>query len=155
MIGEHQIKILMLFYDLEKALFEFYEVLSTIYPEHNTLWRKLIEEEHMHAEAVRKLYKLTYEGKALFDEGTIHHAGVQSIIDYIHSITESARHKAYNEKQLLTISRDIERTLVERKLFDYFKVSSEFAVLLKTLREGSEAHSVMVEKELAKISSKP
>ena len=154
MIGEHQIKTIMLFYELEKSLYEFYEVLSRTYPEHDTLWKRLMEEEQMHAESVQKLYRLIYDGKTLFDEGTIQHAGVQSIIDYVHGITDSARNKAYTEKQVLTITRDIERTLIEKKLFNYFRVAPEFTDLLRTLREGSEGHSAMAEKELAKISDK-
>ncbi|MDO9289900.1 MAG: hypothetical protein Q7T83_14035 [Thermodesulfovibrionales bacterium] len=153
MIEDHQIKTLMLLYELEKALSDMYVVFSQEYPEHNVLWKKLISDEHKHAEAVRNLYKLTYQRKVLFDEGTIKHAGVQSIVDYIKNITDSARQKKYTAKQAISHSLDIEKSLIERKLFDHFKVSSEFADLLRVLQEGSESHGALVEKELAKMAN--
>ena len=91
MISNHQIKTLMLLYELEKALGDMYVIFSQAHPEHNVLWKRLIAEEHYHAESVRKLYGLTYQGKVLFDEGTIKHAGIQSIIDHIKNISDSAR----------------------------------------------------------------
>jgi hypothetical protein len=128
-----------------------YVAFSHAYPLHNNLWNRLIAEEKQHAEAIRKLYGLTYQGKVLFDEGTIQHAAVQSIIDYIKSISDSARNKKYSDKQIVSLSLDIEKSLLEKKLFDHFKVSSEFADVLKTLQEGSEAHASLVEKEMKNI----
>lgn len=155
MIEKHQIKTLMLLYELEKALSDMYVTFSQTHPEHNILWKRLIADEQTHAEAVQKLYSLTYQGKALFDEGTIKHAGIQTIIDYIKNISNSAHHMTYTEKGVISISLDIEKSLIERKLFDHFNVSSEFADLLNTLREGSEAHAALVEKELAVITNRP
>ena len=155
MIEDHQIKTLMLLHELEEALGNMYVTFSRQYPEHNVLWNRLIAEEQKHAEAVRSLYRLTYEGRVLFDEGAIKHAAVQSIIDYIKNITESAHQKKYSEKQILSHSLDIEKSLIERKLFDHFKVSSELADVLSALQEGSESHGSLVEKELAKIRNRP
>jgi hypothetical protein len=131
-----------------------YGVFSQTCPEHDVLWKKLIAEEQMHAEAVRKLYGLTYQGKVLFDEGTIKHAGIRSIIDYIRSISDSAGQRRFTAVQLISHSLDIEKSLIERKLFDHFTVSPEFANLLRILQQGSESHGALVEGELAKITNK-
>jgi rubrerythrin len=147
MIEDHQIRTLMLLYELEKSLSGMYEVFSHEYPAHNNLWNRLISEEQKHAEAVRKLYGLTYQGKVLFEEGTIKNAGVQSIIDYIKNVSDSARNRKYTDRQAISLSLDIEKSLIEKKLFDHFKVSSELADVLSTLQEGSEGHASLVEKE--------
>lgn len=154
MMEDHQIKTLMLLHELEEALGNMYVTFSQEYPEHNVLWKRLIAEEQQHAEAVRALYRQIYQGKVLFDEGAIKHAAVQSIIDYIKNITDSAHQKKFSEKQIISHSLDVEKSLIERRLFDHFKVSSEFADVLRTLQEGSESHGALVEKELAKITNK-
>lgn len=148
---DYQMKILLSLHDLEKTIGDMYKIFAKRFPEHNTLWKTLIKEEHEHAAAVQKLFKLTDQGQVFFDEGTFKPAGIQWFIDYVKDIGEAANHGKYNEKQAVTISLDIEKSLIEKDIFKHFKGSLEFADLLRTLREGSEAHVSLVEKELAKI----
>lgn len=154
MLKDYQMKILLSLHDLEKTVGDLYEIFAKRFPEHNTLWDTLIKEEQEHAEAVQNLYKLTSQGQVLFDEGAFKLAGIQWFIDYLKDICDAANHGKYNEKQAVTISLDIEKSLIEKDIFKHFKVSPEFADLLRTLQQGSQAHISLVEKELAKIERK-
>ena len=127
----------MLFHELEKTLGDVYVLFAEKFPEHNNLWQTLIKEEQEHAEAVRKLYQLTYKGQALFDEGVIKAEGVQSIIDYVKDTCDPAKLGKLTAKQALMITHDIEKSLIKRDLFSHFRVSFQFGDMLRCLREGS------------------
>jgi len=148
---DYQMKILLSLHDLERTIGDLYKIFAKLFPEHNTLWDTLIKEEHEHAAAVQKLFKLTNEGQVSFDEGTFKPAGVQWFLDYLKEISDAANHGKYNKKQAVSIALDIEKSLIEKDIFKHFKGSPEFADLLRTLQEGSEAHVSLVAKELATI----
>ncbi len=154
MIQEHQIKILMLMYDLEKALSEMYVVFSELFPDHKVLWKILIREERAHAEAVRKLYKLTYEGQALFNEGAIKATAVRSVTEFIRGVCDNAKAGRCSEIQALVSTHDIEKSLLETALFKHFSVSPLFAEVLHVLHEGTNAHVKLSKGALGKARSK-
>ena len=141
----------MLFNELEKALGDMYELFAERFPEHNDLWQTLIKEEREHAEAVQKLYQLTYQREALFDEGIIKAEGVQSIIDYVRDTCNIARLGKYSAMQALTTAHDLEKSLIAKSIFSHFKVSPQFADMLRYLREGSQNHIELTKNELNKI----
>jgi len=152
MLKDNQIKILMLVHELEKTLAEIYELFAEKFPEHTTLWQTLIKEEQEHAEAVRKLYKLTYERQASFAEGIIKVEGVQSIIDYAKSVGEAAKLGKFTALQALTKAHEIEKSLIEREIFGHFRVSSQFTDMLRYLHDGSQNHVQLTKNELDKAA---
>ena len=151
MLQEHQIKILMLSYELEKTLHELYLLFSEKFSDHNNLWDPLIKEEEAHAEAVRKLYQLSYDGKCVFDEGKIKPAALQSIIDYLKNIIETARQGKLDACKAITFTVDVENSLLEKDIFRHFKVSPQFSGMLQALHEGTRSHAQLAKKELEKI----
>lgn len=152
MLKEKQIRILMLVCDLEKTLGDIYTQFSGKFPEHNDLWELLIKEELEHAEATRELYRLTFEGKSLFDEGGIKEDAVQSILDYLRVVHDNARRGRYSLKKAVEITCEVEETIIERDFFTHFKVSPEYAQMLKTLDEGTRAHASLARKKLESLT---
>ena len=150
---DYQIKILMLMHDLEKTIGEIYEVFSEIYPEHNNLWETLIMDEKAHAEAIRKLYKLTYEGQALFDESTIDIFTVQSVLDYVKGVHDDAISGKYTEQQALALTYEMEKSLLEKDLFKHFEVAPKFAAVLKVLHDGTQTHIDISKRELDRVNA--
>lgn len=150
MLQEKQIKILMLMHELEELLAEMYRLFSEKFPARDGLWQTLIHEEQEHAEAVRTLYRLTYKKESLFSEGALRAEGVQTVIDYIRGMIDSARRGRFSEIQALTAAHDIEKSMIERDLFAYFKVRPEYAETLKYLRESSHSHIELTKIELEK-----
>jgi len=147
---DYQIKILMLFHELEKALGDMYMLFAERFPEHNNLWHRLIKEEQEHAEAVQKLYQLTYQGQALFDEGIIKAEGVQTIIDYVKDACAAEKPGSITALQALTTAHDLEKSLIAKSIFSHFRVSPQFADMLRYLREGSLSHIDLTKNELDK-----
>ena len=150
MLKDNQIKILMLVHELEKTLGEIYGLFAEKFPEYNTLWQTLIQDELSHAEAVRKLYQLTYERKSAFHEGILKVEGVQSIIDYVKGVCEAAKLGKLTALQALKTAHDIEKSLIERNIFRHFKVTPQFAEMLKYLHDGAQHHIELTKNALDK-----
>ena len=51
-------------------------------------------------------------------------------------------------EQALELSRDIEKSLIAKNIFNHFKVRLEYANLLNYLRESSEHHAQLVQEEI-------
>jgi len=154
MIENYQIRILMLMFDLEKLLGDIYAVFKDQFPSHAALWETLMKEEYEHADAVRSLYRMTYEKQVLFNEGTIKAEGIQSVIDYLKPVLENSTKGKYSAEKAVYIAYDIEKSLVEKDIFKHFDVSPKFEVLLFHLLEGSRQHFALIKKEYDKIQLK-
>lgn len=148
MLEDHKIEILLLAHQLEKSLAGLYEVFVKRYTTNNSLWSYLLHEENGHAEALRKLYQLTYENKSYFDSGTIKPAAIQSVIDYVEEIINSATSGMLSESQALRITYDLESCIFEKDLFTHFKVSAEYSEILRKVIEEDRTHIQMVKNEL-------
>lgn len=117
MLQDYQIKTLMLVHELEKTIGEIYEVFAERLPEHKTLWNRLAKEEQEHAEAVRQLYRLTYEEQVLFDQGSLKTEAVQSIVDYLKRIYDAAKRGKFTATEAVSITYDTEKSLILRRVF--------------------------------------
>jgi hypothetical protein len=148
MLEQEQIKILMRLHELEQSLAAMYSLFSEKFPAHRELWGILIKEENEHADAVQKLYQLTYKKDASFSEGTTRLAAIEDIIDYVKKTCEIARRDGMAAEQALELSRDVEKSLIAKNIFDHFKVRLEYTSLLNHLRAGSEQHAQLVQEEI-------
>ena len=148
MLEENQIKILMGMRELEQSLAEMYALFLEKFPEHKKLWSVLVKEELEHAEAVQKFYQLTYKNDAAFSEGSTRLSAVEAIIDYVKKTCEIGRRDALTAEQALELSRDIEKSLIAKNIFKYFKVRLEYSSLLNRLRAESEHHAQLVQEEI-------
>lgn len=154
MLEENQIKIIMAMHELEQSLAEMYALFLEKFPEHKALWTVLVEEELEHADAVKKFYQLTYKKDASFSEGTIRLSAVEAIIDYVKKTCEIGRRDGLGADQALEMSRDIEKSLIAKNIFDHFKVRLEYSSLLNHLRVDSERHAQLVQEEIERHKKK-
>ena len=150
MIQDSQIKALMLVHEFEKSLGDLYTVFNTQFPEHSDIWELLIKEEYEHAEAVLKLYKLTYDKKIVFNEGQIKPEGVQTVLDYLKSIYENAKQGQYTVKQALILACDLEKSVIENNIFDYFKGMDEIQSTIDFLVIETKKHAEILKKRIDK-----
>jgi hypothetical protein len=140
-------------HELENALGNLYELFAMSFPEHHILWHTLVKEEYEHAEAVRNLYKLTFEGESLFNVGRIKPEAVQSIIDRVNEARDRLHQGKFTELEAVSFTCDIESSLIAKDIFRYFEVSPEFSEMLRYLREGSEGHVQLARNELNKLQN--
>jgi len=148
MLEEKQIKIILKMHELEQTLAEMYALFMEKFPEHKKLWTVLVKEELEHAEAVQKLYQLTYKKEAAFFEGPTRLSAIEAIIDYVKNTCEIGRRDGMAAEQALEVSCDIEKSLIAKNIFDHFKVRLEYTSLLNHLRAGSEHHAQLVQDEI-------
>jgi|WetSurMetagenome_2_1015567.scaffolds.fasta_scaffold00081_27 hypothetical protein len=151
MLPDYQIKILMLMHELENTLGDLYTLFAERVPEHSDLWNTLTKEELEHAEAVRTLYKLTYEGESYFEEDKIKPEAIQSIIDRVKDACDRAKQEMFTAEQALTLTYDLESSLIAKNTFRCFDVSPKFDRMLEHLRGDSEHHAQLAKYELDKI----
>jgi rubrerythrin len=154
MLEEGQIKILMRMHELEQSLAELYALFAEKFPAHRELFLALVKEEHEHAEAVQKLYRLTYSNDAAFSEGSTRLAAIESILEYVKKNDEIARRDNMTAEHALELSRDIEKSMIAKNIFQHFKVRLEFSNLLRYLRDSSEEHAKMVQAEIDRSRKK-
>ena len=148
MLEENQIKILMKMHELEQSLAEMYALFMEKFPAHKNLWTILVKEELEHADAVQKLYKLTYKKDASFSEGSTRLSAIEAILEYVKKTCEIARRDGMAAEQALELSRDVEKSLIAKNIFDHFKVRLEYTSLLNHLRACSERHAQLVQAEI-------
>ncbi len=148
MLEDSQVKMLMRMYDLEQSLAEMYALFAKKFPQHGDLWQRLVMEEQEHAEAVQKFYRLTYEKSVSFSEGPLRIGAVEAIIEYVKKNCEIAQRGLLTAAQALGISRDIEKSMIAKDIFKYFRVRVDFANLLQYLRDSSEDHARLVDEEI-------
>jgi hypothetical protein len=154
MLEEIQVKTLMSMHELEQSLAEMYALFLEKFPEHRALWTVLVKEELEHADAVQKLYGLTYKKDAAFSEGSTKLAAIEAIIEYVKKNCEIARRDGLASEQALELSRDIEKSLIAKNIFSHFKVRLEYSNLLNHLRAGSEGHAQLVQEEIERHKKK-
>lgn len=150
MLEENQVKILMRMHELEQSLAGMYALFAEKFPGHSELWQRLVTEEQEHAEAVQKFYRLTYEKGASFSGDAVRLGAIEAIIEYVKKNCEIAGRGLMTASQALGISKDIEKSMIAKDIFKYFKVRVDFANLLGYLRESSENHARLVEEEIAR-----
>ncbi len=154
MLEENQIKILMRMHELEQGLAELYALFAEKFPAQRELWLKLVREENEHAEAVQKLYRLTYQNDASFAEGATRLGAIESIIDYVKKTCELARQDQITPEHALELGRDLEKSLIAKNIFQHFKVRLEYSNLLRYLRDSSEEHAQLVQAEIERSRKK-
>jgi len=148
MLKDRQIQILMAMHTLEKSIGELYSLFAEKFPGHSDLWKRLSEDEQGHAEAVRKLYQISYDGQSVFAEENIKPEAVQSIIDYVKEIHASATLGKLSAQKALGITYDLENSLLEKTIFQHFKATSQFVNILQVLRKQTKEHAVMTKTEM-------
>jgi hypothetical protein len=86
----------------------------------------------------------------VFDEGQIKPEGVQTLLDYLKPIYENAQQGQYTLKQALTISYDLEKTIIDNNIFDYFKGTGELISTINFLVFGTKRHAEILKVEVDK-----
>lgn len=148
MNSEGKIKVLMLVHELEQTLGRLYATYAGQFPEHRAFWLKLAQEEEGHADAVRRLYQLSYEGRSLFQEGALRADAIQSVLTYVKEQVAAAALGQPSAQRALSVTYDLERSLLERDIFAHFEVSPELSGVLTRLNKETSGHMASAKREL-------
>jgi hypothetical protein len=148
MLNSKQTRVVIQLHELEKNIGKLYALFAEKYPDQRELWMRLSQEEEGHAEALHKLYDASLEGRAVFEEGKISHEGVQLVIEHVRTVYRCAMQGKISALKALSIGYDLENSLLEKAVFQCFKVTSEFADMLQTLRGETQKHALLTKNEI-------
>jgi len=151
MLEDKQIQILMSMHELEKSMGDLYSLFLDKFPDSGELWKLLSREEQGHAKAIQTLYQASYDGKTVFEEGSIKAEAVQSVIDYVKEIRDQTMRGKLPLIRALTITYDLENSMLEKTVFEHFKGTSEFIGMMQTLRRETQKHALLAKKEIDKF----
>lgn len=72
-------------------------------------------------------------------------------MDYVKNIHENVKKGQYTTKQALIIACDIEKSLIEKDIFNYFQTVPELANTMSYLIQGTRNHILLLEQEVDKL----
>ena len=118
-----------------------YERFAKFYPAHAEFWVSLVSEEHEHAAWIKHFQDGLDHGKLHFAEGNTRIAALDSIISYITALIDEFDRQPFDLKRAANICLDLEKSLIERKVFHHFgSDSTEVKRILDVLSEEQEKH---------------
>ena len=154
-ILEYQRKIIELYRDQELLIADLYRRFAARFPKHAPFWEELAGEELEHAGWVAHLLDRINKGVANFDEGKTRTYTLTTSINHIKGLIASCEQPPFDLKRALTYTLDLEKSLIEKNVFDRFAGDSpEVQKLLTILAETQQTHLRKIEGQVAEIRAK-
>lgn len=137
----------------ENEIADIYSVLSVQFAEEHEFWADLSREEKSHALWVGELAAAVERGTATFDEGEVVPGTLVTFIDYLERLHELFDSGIVTHSAAIKLMMDVERSLVEKQAFAYFKGDNEMRnEFLDKLNQATCRHAKMLENMLHKYS---
>jgi len=138
-------KLVELMADNEEALARLYRTYAQRFPELADLWSALAEDELTHAEWLRT-FAGSIDAALHIDETRFRKEAVSSFGAYVREQTIRAQTQQLPPITALSVARDAERALIERRFFEVFETDSvEMKHQLQRLADSVEEHIRKVE----------
>ena len=120
-LGIKNLKILELMSEHEKAISRLYKEYALKFPKQKDFWSKIASEEIEHANWISRLRSQAKEGLLNFKEGRFKEAAIETSMEYVKSKLAEAQKEKISAKRALSVARDLESGLIEKKYFEVFK----------------------------------
>jgi len=120
MLQDYQNKILDLLEQLESEMGALYKLFADKFPKYRDLWITMAAQEAQHAAWVAQLHALARDGKVYFDEKLTRTYTVSKVLDIIKEAQSKTRENKITLINALSISRDLEQSILEREFYNYF-----------------------------------
>lgn len=154
-IQEYQRKIIELYRDQELLIADLYGRFAERFPKYADFWGGLASEELEHAGWVAHLLNKVDTDAVQFDEGKTRSYTLTTSINHIKGLIFSFKQSPFDLKKALTYTLDLERSLIERQVFDRFAGDSpEVLELLTILGETQQSHLRKIEARVTEIRAK-
>jgi len=133
--------------EMELLMASLYERFAQRYTSHGEFWQSMVSEEHEHAAWVQHFNKRLSSDSIRFYEGKTRISALDSSIAYLKKIIQEFDLSPPDRLKAVSISLDLERSLIERKVFQHFESDSpEVIKILGILKEGQEEHIKKIER---------
>jgi len=146
-LTETQLKVIELLAEHEKAISQLYREYARTFPEQKAFWSKIAEEEIEHASWILKLRSQAEKGSLYFKEGRFKTEAIKTSLEYVKSQIAEAQNSKISAKNALSVARDLESGLIEKKFFEVFEPDCrEIKQVLLDLAAATREHYNRIEK---------
>jgi len=146
-LEEKQIKIIGLLAEHEKEISLLYKEYARKFPEQKDFWSKIAGEELEHASWIFKLRSKIKEGSLYFKEGKFKVEAIKTSLEYVKSQITEVQSTSISAKHALSVARDLESGLIEKKFFEVFEPDCrEIKQVLLDLAVATREHYHRIER---------
>jgi hypothetical protein len=146
-LEKKQIEIIELLAEHEKEISRLYKEYARKFPEQKDFWSKIVCEEIEHASWIFKLRSKAKEGLLYFKEGRFKIEAIKTSLKYLKSQIAEAQNNKISAKHALSVARDLESGLIEKKFFEVFEPDCrEIKEVLTDLAAATREHYNRIEK---------
>lgn len=146
-LNETQVEVIKLLAEHEKAISQLYKEYARKFPEQKNFWSKIAEEEIEHASWIFKLRSQVEKGSLYFKEGRFKTGAIKTSLEYVKSQITEAQNNKISAKNALSVARDLESGLIEKKFFEVFEPDCrEIKQVLLDLAAATREHYNRIEK---------
>ena len=141
MLKDYQEKIIELLGQLELDMSNLYNLFAEKFPKYKELWLMLSQQENIHAEHIKKLHSFVQDNRIIFDEKMTKTYTVKKVLEVIKDVHTKAESNKLTLLNALSMGRDLEESLIEKKFFDYFMgTDPESKALINKIKEDTLEH---------------
>ena len=150
-LKQKQVEVIEILAKHEEAAGQLYEEYAQRFPDYKDFWSTLTGDEMEHAVWIRGLHSQIEEGSVYFKEGRFKMEAIKNSLDYLKGRLTEAQKEEISLIKALSIARDIEKALIEKKFFEVFEGDSvELKEVLLNLEAATKEHMDRIEKVWAK-----
>jgi rubrerythrin len=132
----------------ETKVGELYRTFAELHPDHADFWSSMAEAERRHADMLREIRPFLSSRQVLLVEGKVRAEPIRSFLSYLDGVVRRARAGEIPFVKALSISVDIEKSMLEKGMLDRFRgASADVNDVLEKLREETAAHAAMAEEK--------
>lgn len=151
-LKEYQNRMIYQLVQQEFLTAELYKGLAWRFPRHEDLWLSLSADELEHATWLEYLFKKTGEGIVEFEEQRIKTYTIETFHAYLQNAIESVKNDRPMLARALSLTLDIERSLLEKRIFEHFTSSDrEMVRTLRDLRNKMNEHVQRAERSATSL----
>ncbi len=128
--------------DLERAVADFYRACSAKWPEDRPFWSNLVDEEIRHAEFIGTMSARLRANPRLFETGRpFSLSAIRTVIDGIKGNRLKVERGEVSRKQVLFLSLDMEKSILESKYQDILKTTDhEYLQMIREITLQTNSH---------------
>ena len=142
-----KVKILELLAEHEIAISQLYKEYARKFTKQKDFWSKIAYEEIEHANWIYRLRSQAKEGLLNFKEGRFKEAAIETSLEYVKSKLAEAQKEKISAKRALSVARDLESGLIEKKYFEVFESDCrEMKQIFLDLAADTREHHRRIEK---------
>jgi rubrerythrin len=149
------LELLELLEQQEKTMYRLYTVFAAIFPDYQTFWLHIAEEEQQHARWIKALRFKVKAGSLDARKDAIHAEAVRSSITFINKQIERAKSGNLSALNAFSIAMSIEDDILEKRFFKVFMPQeTPFEEAMQKLIQATRSHREGMRRQFNEVRTK-